>query len=128
MITNIRIAFSLLAVLLLAASCSTQHTAHSTSMAGSESTVRIVRDSVFVCDSVLLQQRADTVFLTRTRTLYRDRLRVDTFWRCDTVISFKERVLVQKKSDGKLCLLLLFTLFLLLLFKSRKNSSKIQIT
>ena len=71
---NIRIVFSLVAVLLLVASCCTQRTARTASLSNSSGEVRIVRDSVFVLDSVLLRERADTVFLTRIRTLYRDRL------------------------------------------------------
>ena len=89
-----------MAVLLLAASCCTHRTAHTAYAANSvATTVQQVRDSIFVCDSVLLKVRADTVFVTRTRTQYRDRIRIDTLWRCDTVVYVKESMLPAKKSS-----------------------------
>ena len=44
--------------------------------------VRVVdfqRDSIYVQDSVIVREKADTVFVTRWRTEYREALRVDTF-------------------------------------------------
>lgn len=120
MIMNIRIVFSLLAVLLLTVSCCTQRTVHSGYASSSSAAVQIVYDSVFVCDSILLIERADTVFQTRTRIVYRDRIRIDTLWQCDTVICFKESVLAPKQSDGKLYCLLLLIAFLSVLFTAKK--------
>lgn len=36
------------------------------------------RDSIFVRDSVTIHEKGDTVWLTRWRTEYRDRIRIDT--------------------------------------------------
>lgn len=116
---NIRIVFSLVAVLLLVASCCTQRTARTASLSNSSGEVRVVRDSVFVLDSVLLRERADTVFLTRIRTLYRDRLRTDTVWRCDTVYRVEERVVAVKEEGGKLRSVLFFVALFFLLYKCR---------
>ena len=116
---KIRIVFSLVAVLLLVASCCTQRTARTASLSNSSGEVRIVRDSVFVLDSVLLRERADTVFLTRIRTLYRDRLRTDTVWRCDTVYRVEEKIVVAKGEGGKLRSVLFFVALFFLLYKCR---------
>lgn len=40
--------------------------------------VDIQRDSVFIQDSVIVREKADTIFVTRWRTEYREALRVDT--------------------------------------------------
>lgn len=43
--------------------------------------VRVVdvhRDSIYVQDSVIVREKADTIFVTRWRTEYREALRVDT--------------------------------------------------
>lgn len=58
---------------------------------------RIVRDSIFLHDSVSLLRRADTVFLEKIRMLYRDRVRVDTVFRCDTLYKDSSTV-VEKKT------------------------------
>lgn len=121
---NVRIVFSLLAVLLLAVSCCTHRTAR-TALASSSAaaTVQIVRDSLFVVDSVMVRERADTVFLTRTRTLYRDRVRIDTLWQCDTVVCIKEVVKPAKKQGNRLCYLVIALLSAFLLYRLfRRNS------
>lgn len=41
--------------------------------------VEVMRDSVFVKDSVFVREKNDTVFLTKWHTVYREVLRVDTF-------------------------------------------------
>ncbi len=61
---------------------------------------RILLDSIVVHDSIYVLDRADTVFVTRYRTLYRDRFRHDTIARCDTV--YRERVIkVPPAVDGE---------------------------
>lgn len=40
--------------------------------------VDIQRDSIFIQDSVIVREKADTIFVTRWRTEYREALRVDT--------------------------------------------------
>lgn len=57
--------------------------------------VRIVdlqRDSIYVQDSVIIRTKADTVYVTKWRTEYRDALRVDTFYveRVDSVNTIVE--------------------------------------
>ena len=41
--------------------------------------VDVQRDSIYVQDSVIVREKADTIFVTRWRTEYRETLRVDTF-------------------------------------------------
>ena len=53
---------------------------------------RLVRDSVFLRDSIVVRESADTVFHTHTRTIYRDRLHTDTLWRTDTLLMVQESV------------------------------------
>ena len=55
----------------------------------------VVRDSVFVHDSIYLNARADTVYFTRYRTLYKERLVCDTVIVCDTL--YRERVVTREK-------------------------------
>lgn len=57
-----------------------------------------VRDSIFVCDSIFVAQKSDTVFLERIRTLYRDRLCIDTFIVQDTI--YMEKVVTKEKRVG----------------------------
>lgn len=78
---------------------------------------RIVRDSIYLHDSVYVVQKSDTVFLEKVRTLYRDRMSVDTFLLCDTI--YNERVVTVEKKVGNgssfrqlALLLLLFFLFM----------------
>ncbi|MBQ8543259.1 MAG: hypothetical protein IJ436_07290 [Bacteroidaceae bacterium] len=78
---------------------------------------RIVRDSIYLHDSVYVVQKSDTVFLEKVRTLYRDRMSVDTFLLCDTI--YNERVVTVEKKVGNNFsfrqLALLFLLFFLLI-------------
>mgnify|MGYP004500005859 CR=1 FL=1 len=43
------------------------------------------RDSVFICDSVIVMVKGDTIFRDRWRVEYRDRLRRDTIVRSDSI-------------------------------------------
>lgn len=49
--------------------------------------IDIQRDSIYVQDSVIIREKADTIFVTRWRTEYREALRVDTFevFRTDSI-------------------------------------------
>jgi hypothetical protein len=58
-------------------------------------TEHILRDSIYLLDSVFVAQRADTVYYEKWRTVYRDRLLVDTFIVCDTL--FKEKVVTVER-------------------------------
>ena len=55
----------------------------------------IVRDSVFLRDSIFLHVKADTVYLTKYRTLYKERVVRDTVVMCDTL--YRERVVTVEK-------------------------------
>lgn len=79
-----RVVCSLFAVLLLAG-CSTVKDKTFEEHSRLQYRERAVRDSVFCHDSIVVRSKADTVYVTRERTLYRDRLRVDTLWHCDTI-------------------------------------------
>lgn len=59
----------------------------------------MLKDSIFLHDSIFVKETADTVFLTRYRVMYRDRVKTDTLWRCDTVTAVRE-VLVERKSNA----------------------------
>ena len=54
--------------------------------------VDIQRDSIYVQDSVIVREKADTIFVTRWRTEYREALRVDTFevFRTDSIQNIVE--------------------------------------
>ena len=60
---------------------------------------RIRVDSVVLRDSVFIRERSDTVFYTRYRTLYKERIRVDTIVRCDTLYRDRE-IVVERVRDG----------------------------
>ena len=78
-------------------------------------------DSVMLHDSVYVKELADTVFYTRYRTVYKERLRIDTIVRCDTL--FREREVVVERERGGLATLslkwkvLLAALLLFLLWR-----------
>lgn len=59
---------------------------------------RVVRDSIFCRDSIVVRAFSDTVYVMRERTLYRDHLRTDTLWRCDTI--FRDVVKEVRPADG----------------------------
>lgn len=46
---------------------------------------RYLRDSIYLHDSVYVRDRGDSVFVDRWHTRYIDRLRVDSFFRTDTI-------------------------------------------
>ena len=56
-------------------------------------TGHIVRDSVFVHDSIYVRERPDTVFFTRYRTLYKENVVRDTVLLYDTL--YKERIVTR---------------------------------
>lgn len=60
---------------------------------------RIRVDSVVLRDSVFIRERSDTVFYTRYRTLYKERIRVDTIAHCDTLYRDRE-IVVERVRDG----------------------------
>ena len=46
---------------------------------------RLLRDSIYVLDSIMVKEDGDTVWLERWRTVYRDRLLRDTVLKTDTI-------------------------------------------
>lgn len=65
----------------------------------------VVADSVIVRDSVFIREKADTVFFTKYRTLYKERLRVDTVICRDTLFVEKEVVVETVRDGGRKCLI-----------------------
>lgn len=55
-------------------------------------------DSVMLRDSVFIREKSDTVYYTKYRTIYKERLRVDTVMRCDTIYRDRE-VVVERARD-----------------------------
>lgn len=79
-------------VLWCASSCTTtQYVPVETVRTDSVRIVDVRRDSVYVMDSVIVKSKADTVYVTRWRTEYKEVLRIDTslYERVDTVITVK---------------------------------------
>ncbi len=56
-------------------------------------------DSVVLRDSVFVRERSDTVFYTKFRTIYKERVRIDTLVRCDTLFRDRE-VVVERTCSG----------------------------
>lgn len=69
-------------VLWCATSCTTtQYVPVETVRTDSVRIVDVRRDSVYVMDSVIVKSKADTVYITRWRTEYKEVLRIDTLLR-----------------------------------------------
>ena len=56
-----------------------QYVPASTVKTETERVVDIQRDSIYVLDSVFVREKADTIYITKLRTEYKEALRVDTF-------------------------------------------------
>lgn len=69
----------LMAALWLVCSCSTvKYIPVETLKMDSVRVVDIQRDSVYIADTTIIREKADTVYITRWRTEYKEALRVDT--------------------------------------------------
>jgi hypothetical protein len=65
---------------ILVCSCSTvKYVPVETVKTDSVRVVDVQRDSIYVRDSVLIRTKADTVYVTKWRTEYRETLKIDTF-------------------------------------------------
>lgn len=75
---------------------------------------RVVVDSIVLHDSVFVREKADTVYYTKYHTLIKERVRMDTVWRSDTVYCDRE-VVVEKefKSAGNAFLVWIAIILLL---------------
>ena len=93
------ISFSILLLSLVA--CSTVESSGNTEFVSQSNHVERIRvDSVMLHDSVFIRERYDTVFYTRYRTVYKERLRVDTVVRCDTIFHDREVVVEKVRNVG----------------------------
>ena len=69
---------ALAVIVLCLVGCKTQYVPVETVRVDSVRVVEVLRDSVFVKDSVFVREKADTVYVTRWRTEYRETLKIDT--------------------------------------------------
>lgn len=81
---------ALFSVLLLLSACGAIENAAVEHRSVNSRVESILRDSIFVHDSIFVEKKADTIIRERVRTLYRERVRVDTFLLRDTLVT--ERV------------------------------------
>ena len=106
------------ALLLALVACSTAERAMDVQFVSQNNVTGHIRvDSVVLRDSVFIRERSDTVFYTKYRTVYKERLKVDTVVRCDTL--FRDREVVVEKvreSNEKRGLVWIVPLVALLLF------------
>lgn len=80
-----------------ASSCTTtQYVPVETVRTDSVRIVDVRRDSVYVMDSVIVKSKADTVYVTRWRTEYKEALRVDTLL-CERVDTFTVERITEKE-------------------------------
>lgn len=94
-----KIILSALPFLLLA--CSTVRETNDTVYVSQDNFVGHTRvDSVLLRDSIFIREKSDTVFYTKYRTIYKERLRVDTIVRCDTIYREREVVVEKVRSAG----------------------------
>lgn len=91
-----------LLLLLLIVSCRTRENRESDARVNVQYLSFHTRDSIFLHDSVRVRESADTVFITRIRTLYRDRLRTDTLLVRDTITKVVKETIVSKKNNGSM--------------------------
>lgn len=64
--------------------------------------VQQVKDTCYIKDSVFIRIRADTVFVDRIKTLYRERIRVDTLHATDTLKVYADRYMVKEVEVNRL--------------------------
>lgn len=108
-----------LLLLLLVASCRTKENCESNNRVNVQYLSFHTRDSIFLHDSVRVRESADTVFITRTRTLYRDRLRTDTLMKHDTITKVvKETIVSNTKRYSMWSVAAVLMLIFLILWRS----------
>ena len=73
-------------------------------------------DSIVLHDSIFIREKSDTVFFTKYRTFYRERLLRDTVVQCDTI--YVEREVSIEKKDHFPYLLFFVAIILFLLWRS----------
>lgn len=88
-------------LLLLLFACSTVEKTSDVGFVSQQNFVGRTRvDSVMLRDSIFIREKSDTVFYTKYRTLYKERLRVDTIVRCDTLYRDREVVVETVHNAG----------------------------
>ena len=91
--------FVLSALLLLFVGCKVQEAATIDYKSTSTHIERVLVDSVALRDSIIIRETCDTVFFTKYRTLYKERLRIDTVIKCDTI--YAEHVIAVQEKNNK---------------------------
>ena len=108
-----------LILLSVAVSCRTVRSSESVNDARVQYISLHTRDSIFLHDSVRVRESADTVFITRIRTHYRDRMHTDTLWMHDTVTKVVREVVTHNPESPTLwSTAAVLLLILLLLWRS----------
>lgn len=92
-----KIWFSVVLLLLCACRTTKEECNMSDAHIRTNSAWHVVRDSIFIHDSIYVREKSDTVFLTKYRTLYKENLIRDTLFVCDTL--YKERVITEYISN-----------------------------
>ena len=87
------------ALLLSLAACGTVQRSNDVELVAQNNYVGHTKaDSVMLRDSIFIREKSDTVYYTKYRTIYKERLRVDTVMRCDTIYRDRE-VVVERSRD-----------------------------
>ncbi|MBR3877772.1 MAG: hypothetical protein IKJ23_06285 [Bacteroidaceae bacterium] len=60
---------------------------------------RLIKDSIVLHDSIIIREKADTVFFTKYKTAYKEIVRHDTVVVCDTL--YRVRTVTVEKNSGK---------------------------
>ena len=76
---------------------------------------RLRIDSIVLHDSIFIREKSDTVFFTKYRTLYKERILCDSVLRCDTV--YVEREVCRERGGGFPFMLVVAVLLLFLLWR-----------
>jgi hypothetical protein len=64
---------------------------------------KILRDSVYLFDSIYVKEKGDTLIMERFRYLYRDKLIRDSIFKCDTIrVPYPVEVVKQVKAKRTL--------------------------
>lgn len=107
--------FVLSALLLLLVGCKVHEAATIDHKSTSTHIERVLVDSVALRDSIIIRETCDTIFFTKYRTLYKERLRIDTVIKCDTI--YAERVIAVQEKNNKTVLWLLLIPLIAVLWK-----------
>ena len=77
---------------------------------------RVVVDSIVLHDSVFVREKSDTVYYTKYHTLIKERVRMDTVWRSDTVYCDREVVVEKEVKSAGNAFLVWIAIILLLVY------------